>query len=293
MTSATSGSCAGSRGPPRAARERPREVHVAEDASGLVTLVRAADEDRVGVLADEIEAVEILDHRRHRQRDHAPAVQQTHRSGGRRLQLVAGDVDAEPPQLATIAEPVRTVMFVTNRSRWPRSRSVVTASAAPAIGLPETWKTPSMSRRMAAMARESTGIGEAIRVTRSVTVPRREIELRFSRSSGPGGQHAQRTETRVEAIFDVVASSALTDRQRKRVIAKAGPVLRAVAQDERSQWQNRELATARVIDALRAALEVPRREADEADEGRAGAAPRRKAAARRAETAEKASRGRT
>jgi ribosome-associated protein len=112
---------------------------------------------------------------------------------------------------------------------------------------------------MAAMARESTGIGEAIRVTRSVTVPRREIELRFSRSSGPGGQHAQRTETRVEALFDVGASTALTERQRKRVMAKAGPVLRGIAQDERSQWQNRELATARVIDALRAALEVPRR----------------------------------
>ena len=90
-------------------------------------------------------------------------------------------------------------------------------------------------------------------------MPRREIELRFSRSSGPGGQHAQRTETRVEALFDVVASTALTERQRKRVLAKAGPVLRGIAQDERSQWQNRELATARVIDALRAALEVPRK----------------------------------
>jgi ribosome-associated protein len=112
---------------------------------------------------------------------------------------------------------------------------------------------------MAAMARESTGIGEAIRVTRSVTVPRREIELRFSRSSGPGGQHAQRTETRVEAVFDVAASSALTERQRNRVIAKVGTVLRAVAQDERSQWQNRELATARLIEALRTALEVPRK----------------------------------
>jgi ribosome-associated protein len=109
------------------------------------------------------------------------------------------------------------------------------------------------------MARESTGIGETIRVTRSVTVPLREIKLRFSRSSGPGGQHAQRTETRVEASFDVAASSALTERQRRRVLAKAGPVLRAVAQDERSQWQNRELATARVIEQLRAALEVPRR----------------------------------
>ena len=96
-------------------------------------------------------------------------------------------------------------------------------------------------------------------MTRSVTVPRSEIELRFSRSSGPGGQHAQRTETRVEALFDVAASSSLTERQRRRVIAKTGPVLRAVAQDERSQWQNRELATARVIEALRAALEVPRR----------------------------------
>jgi ribosome-associated protein len=112
---------------------------------------------------------------------------------------------------------------------------------------------------MAAMARESTGSDEAIRVTRSVTVPRREIELRFSRSSGPGGQHAQRTETRVEAVFDVTASSALTERQKQRVVAKAGLVLRAVAQDERSQWQNRELATARVIEVLRAALEVPRK----------------------------------
>ena len=95
-------------------------------------------------------------------------------------------------------------------------------------------------------------------MTRSVALPRREIELRFSRSSGPGGQHAQRTETRVEALFDVGASSALTERQKRRVIAKAGPVLRAVAQDERSQWQNRELATARLVEALRAALEVPR-----------------------------------
>ena len=143
------------------------------------------------------------------------------------------------------------------------------------------------------MARESTGIGEAIRVTRSVTVPRREIELRFSRSSGPGGQHAQRTETRVEAVFDVTASTALTERQRKRVIAKAGPVLRAVAQDERSQWQNRELATARVIDALRTAPRGPSAaEADEADEGFAGATARRKAAARRREAAAKAARGR-
>ena len=92
-----------------------------------------------------------------------------------------------------------------------------------------------------------------------MSLPRSEIELRFSRSSGPGGQHAQRTESRVEAVFDVEASSALTERQKRRVVAKAGPVLRAVAQDERSQWRNRELATERLVEQLRKALRVERR----------------------------------
>jgi ribosome-associated protein len=101
--------------------------------------------------------------------------------------------------------------------------------------------------------------GDSIRVTRSVSIPRSEIELRFSRSSGPGGQHAQKTESRAEALFDVEASAALTEAQKRRVVAKAGPVLRAVAQDERSQWRNRELAIERVVDALREALRVERR----------------------------------
>ena len=101
--------------------------------------------------------------------------------------------------------------------------------------------------------------GESIQVTRSVRIPRSEIELRFSRSSGPGGQHAQKSDTRVEATFDVTASQGLSDAQKRRVLAKAGPVLRAVAQDERSQWRNRELATERLVDSLREALRVPRR----------------------------------
>jgi ribosome-associated protein len=100
---------------------------------------------------------------------------------------------------------------------------------------------------------------ESIRVTKSVVVPRSEIELRTSRSSGPGGQHAQKSESRVEAVFDVAASSALSDAQKRRVIAKVGPVLRALAQDERSQLRNRELATERLVAALREALRVPRR----------------------------------
>ena len=96
-------------------------------------------------------------------------------------------------------------------------------------------------------------------MTRSVLLPLTEIELRFSRSSGPGGQHANTAETRVEAILEVEASSALTDVQKKRVIAKSGPTLRAVAQDERSQWRNRELAVERLVDQLRDALKVQRR----------------------------------
>jgi len=100
---------------------------------------------------------------------------------------------------------------------------------------------------------------ESIRVTRSVVLPLAEIQLRTSRSSGPGGQHAQKSETRVEAFFDVEASTALSDAQRRRVVAKAGPVLRSVAQDERSQLRNRELAIERLVAALREALKVPRR----------------------------------
>ena len=98
-----------------------------------------------------------------------------------------------------------------------------------------------------------------IRVTRSVSIRRDEVELRVSRSSGPGGQHANTSETRVEAVFDVEASPSLTDRQRKRVVAKAGPVIRAIAQDERSQARNRELAVERLVARLAAALRVERR----------------------------------
>jgi ribosome-associated protein len=101
--------------------------------------------------------------------------------------------------------------------------------------------------------------GESIQVTKSVAIPVSEIELRFSRSSGPGGQHAQKNETRVEATFDVEASEALTPAQKARVVRRAGAVLRAVAQDERSQSRNRELAVERLVAALRDALRVERR----------------------------------
>jgi ribosome-associated protein len=99
---------------------------------------------------------------------------------------------------------------------------------------------------------------DPIRITRSVSIPRDEVDFRYSRSSGPGGQHAQKSDTRVEAVFDVESSLALSDAQKRRVFAKAGPVLRAVAQDERSQWRNRELALERLAESLREALHVER-----------------------------------
>jgi ribosome-associated protein len=95
-------------------------------------------------------------------------------------------------------------------------------------------------------------------VTRDVAIPLREVALRTSRSSGPGGQHANVTASRVEASFDVAASEALSDGQKARVAARCGPVVRAVAQDARSQARNRELALERLRSRLAQALHVRR-----------------------------------
>jgi ribosome-associated protein len=91
-----------------------------------------------------------------------------------------------------------------------------------------------------------------------VAVPLEEVELRTSRSSGPGGQHANVTASRVEAVFDVNASRALTPEQRARIAAKLGPRVTASAQDTRSQMRNRELALDRLATRLGHALEVRR-----------------------------------
>jgi ribosome-associated protein len=89
-------------------------------------------------------------------------------------------------------------------------------------------------------------------------IPLAEITLRTSRSSGPGGQHANVTASRVEAVFDVLASPTLNETQREQVLARAGPRVVGVAQDERSQARNRELALARLAERLERALAVPR-----------------------------------
>ena len=97
-----------------------------------------------------------------------------------------------------------------------------------------------------------------MRVGRHAVIPLHEVNLRVSRSSGPGGQHANVTASRVEAVFDVAASNSLSDVQKQRVIARLGPRAVAVAQDERSQARNRELALERLRARLEGALAVQR-----------------------------------
>ena len=92
-----------------------------------------------------------------------------------------------------------------------------------------------------------------------LAIPVEEIDFRYSRSSGPGGQHAQKTETRVEAVFDVEASETLSEGQKARLRRRAGAVVRAVAQDERSRTRNRELALDRLAAAIKAGLHVERK----------------------------------
>src|SRR4051812_28237202 len=100
---------------------------------------------------------------------------------------------------------------------------------------------------------------DPMRVTGSVAIPLSEVQLRVSRSSGPGGQHANVTASRVEAVFDVTASSSLSEDQKARVAARCGPRVTAVAQDTRSQARNRELALERLRSRLATALTPPRK----------------------------------
>jgi ribosome-associated protein len=107
--------------------------------------------------------------------------------------------------------------------------------------------------------RGSCGVSPpALEIRPGLVIPLSEIELRTSRSSGPGGQHANVTASRVEAVFDVAASSALSDGQRARISAKLGPRVTASAQDTRSQSRNRDLALERLAARLAGALETRR-----------------------------------
>jgi ribosome-associated protein len=99
---------------------------------------------------------------------------------------------------------------------------------------------------------------DPLRIGHGAEIPLSEVDLRASRSSGPGGQHANVTASRVEAVFDVEASRSLTDDQKRRVMARCGPVVTATAQDTRSQSRNREVALERLRSRLAAALTIQR-----------------------------------
>jgi ribosome-associated protein len=102
-------------------------------------------------------------------------------------------------------------------------------------------------------------VADELRIDEDLSIPLGEIELRASRSSGPGGQHANVTASRVEAVFDVRASAILDDARRARLLERAGPVVTAVAQESRGQARNRELALERLAEKIAGALVVPRR----------------------------------
>jgi ribosome-associated protein len=101
-------------------------------------------------------------------------------------------------------------------------------------------------------------VADELRINERLSIPLAEVELRTSRSSGPGGQHANVTASRVEAVFDVEASRTLDDLQRSRLLERAGATVTAIAQDARGQSRNRELALQRLAGKIAAGLTVPR-----------------------------------
>jgi len=102
-------------------------------------------------------------------------------------------------------------------------------------------------------------IGEDLRLGRGVVIPASELEWRFSASGGPGGQHANTSNTRSEVVFDIASSPSLSEMMRERMTAKLGPVASAVSSEQRSQYQNRRAALQRLEAMLKASLVVPRR----------------------------------
>ena|ERR1700684_4056225 len=120
-------------------------------------------------------------------------------------------------------------------------------------------RNPGSRRSATALDEAEETSGRALRISRELTIPLSEVTLRASRSSGPGGQHANVTASRVEASFDVLASPTLTAAQRERVLTRIGSRVVAIAQDERSQSRNRELALTRLGERLASALTIPKR----------------------------------
>lgn len=125
-------------------------------------------------------------------------------------------------------------------------------------------------------------MSESIDIGHGISIPLAEIEIRASRSGGPGGQHANKTASRIEAVFDVRASASLTDAQKARIAARLGPRVAAVAQDARGQARNREIAVERLRRRLAAAA-APRKQRRATRPGRAAREKRLESKRKRSE----------
>jgi ribosome-associated protein len=165
--------------------------------------------------------------------------------GARHVRL-ANRLPTPPPSTpSTLVRPVGTTW--TNDDRSP-------ASALPIARVGTSRRIVLASRHVG----HTAGVGELLRVTRSCAVPLDELTWRFSTGGGPGGQHANTSNTRVEVRFDVAGSPSLGPRQRARLLERLGPVVRVTASDERSQARNRQLALDRLRSRLAEGLRVER-----------------------------------
>jgi ribosome-associated protein len=151
------------------------------------------------------------------------------------------------------------------RSLAPRDDPALSKEASgrivirwPPVGYAARWISLNLLQCMATLSKAEGGSYRGLRITSELTIPLSEVTVRASRSSGPGGQHANVTASRVEASFEVLASPTLTETQRDRIVARVGPRVVAIAQDERSQVRNRELALARLAERIASALAVPK-----------------------------------
>ena len=252
-------------------REGAIQVLVAEDPLRLVGLVRAAEEDDLGVPLHELDLRrEVLAHGLHREGEHAGAREQ----GGAAIGVVvSSSVSSSMPSRG--ARPAR-------RSRALRRVVRDEAEAVP-VGPERPHGFGPTRHGLARHVQDAVDVEQNRRHAPRVysrppraRAPARRDPAAHVPLERPGGQHAQKTETRVEAIFDVEASATLSEAQKRRLRTKVGPVVRAVAQDERSQSRNRELALERLADAIREGLrtEAPA-PSDHPDEGVQRAATRR------------------
>ena len=255
-SSATSGCGAGSTAPRRLELgERAREIHVREDEVRLRRLVRAAEQHGVGALADELETVEIGDSACIVKRQDALAAQRPRCCGCAVCTSSSSSSNPCARSSAASCARERVVVFVTKRSRWPFSRRRATASARARDRLTGHVQNTVDVEENGGHDRLRVYSGHEERRPSARGDPVAHVPLERARRPARAEIRDARRGGLRRGSVDARSRTA----QKRRVVAKAGPVLRAVAQDERSQLRNKDLAVERLVESLREALKVPRR----------------------------------